>query len=131
MYGLALEVARWVRSAAFPHGESTLRDQAKRAADSVVLNLADGAYRLGKERAKHYRIARGSAAEICAVLDLVDLEGGRAGTAAAAAAGRRDELQAEVSFRGGRGCRGGPSIPAAPRADLISPAPGANSAGCG
>jgi len=40
-------------------------------------NIAEGAYREGKERAKHYRIARGSAAEACAVLDLVDLDGGR------------------------------------------------------
>ena len=75
-YKVAVDVARWVRSARFPHGDAALKDQARRAADSVVLNIAEGAYREGKERAKHYRIARGSAAEACAVLDLVDLDGG-------------------------------------------------------
>ena len=40
-------------------------------------NMAEGAY-LGtdKERARHFRIARASAAETCAVLDLVDLDEG-------------------------------------------------------
>lgn len=76
-YKVAVDVARWVRSTRFPHGDAALKDQARRAADSVVLNIAEGAYREGKERAKHYRIARGSAAEACAVLDLVDLDGGQ------------------------------------------------------
>jgi hypothetical protein len=40
-------------------------------------NLAEGAYREGKERHKHYRIARGSAAEVCAVLDLLEFPEGR------------------------------------------------------
>ncbi len=74
VYRLAVEVARWVRSTTFPPGESALRDQAKRAADSVVLNLAEGCNSLGGNRNKHYRIARGSAAEVCAVLDLVPLD---------------------------------------------------------
>ena len=76
VYGVAVDVARWVRRTRWPHGDAALKDQAKRAADSVVLNIAEGAYRQGKERAKHYRIARGSAAEVCAVLDLVDLDEG-------------------------------------------------------
>jgi four helix bundle protein len=76
VYQVALEVARWVRSVRFPAGEASLRDQAKRAADSVVLNLAEGCHALGGNRNRHFRIARGSAAEACAVLDLVDLEGG-------------------------------------------------------
>ncbi|MSP55422.1 MAG: four helix bundle protein, partial [Myxococcales bacterium] len=42
---------------------SHLRDQLQRAADSVVLNIAEG-------RA-HFRIAAGSAAERCAALDLI------------------------------------------------------------
>jgi four helix bundle protein len=76
-YKLEVEVARWVRKTPFPYGESTLKDQARRAADSIVLNLAEGAY-MGtpKERGRHFRIARGSAAEVCAVLDLVDLPDG-------------------------------------------------------
>ncbi len=76
-YRLAVEIARWIRRTPFPRGDSALKDQARRAADSVVLNLAEGAY-MGtpEERGRHFRIARGSAAEVCAVLDLVDLEGG-------------------------------------------------------
>ena len=39
-------------------------------------NLAEGCYSLGGNRNKHLRIAMGSAAETCGVLDLVDLPGG-------------------------------------------------------
>ena len=102
-YKVAVDVARWIRKTRFPHGEAALKDQARRAADSVVLNLAEGAYREGKDRHRHWRgpsgppalrairacganatlrscsaprIARGSAAEVCAVLDLLDFEEG-------------------------------------------------------
>ena len=77
-YRVALDVARWVRRMPWPTGEAALRDQAKRAADSVVLNLAEGCHAQGGNRNKHYRIARGSAAEVCAVLDLVELPDGAA-----------------------------------------------------
>ena len=75
-YRVALDVARWLRSTTFPPGDSALRDQAIRAACSCVLNVAEGAHSLGGNRGQHFRIARGSAAETCAVLDLVDLPGG-------------------------------------------------------
>jgi four helix bundle protein len=75
-YQLALGVARWVRTTEFPRGEAALKDQAKRAADSVVLNLAEGCHALGGNRNRHFRIARGSAAEVSAVLDLLALPGG-------------------------------------------------------
>ena len=39
-------------------------------------NISEGVYRIGKEREMHFRIARGSAAETCAVLDIVDLDEG-------------------------------------------------------
>jgi four helix bundle protein len=74
-YKLAVQVARWFRKTTFPTGDAALRDQARRAADSVVLNLAEGAHSLGGNRNKHFRIARGSAAEAAATLDLVPLEG--------------------------------------------------------
>ena len=48
-YRLAVEVARWVRATQFPQGDSALKDQAKRAADSVV--LIPGAKRRGHCRA--------------------------------------------------------------------------------
>ena len=75
-YRLARDVARWIRATRFPTGDSALRDQAVRAASSCVLNIAEGCYSLGGNRKKHFRIAMGSAAETCAVLDLVDLTGG-------------------------------------------------------
>ena len=55
-YQQARDVARWIRyDARFPRGEAQLRDQAKRAADSVVLNLAEGCCRDGKDRLYHFR----------------------------------------------------------------------------
>ena len=77
-YRLAVDVARWVRKTRWPAGSPHLRDQAMRAADSVVLNIAEGFGRAGAAGRNHFRIARGSAAEVCAVLDLVELEEGPA-----------------------------------------------------
>jgi four helix bundle protein len=77
-YRLAVEVARWCARQSFPAVRRHLRDQLVRAADSMVLNLAEGG---GLERGcdgarHHFRIALGSAAEAAAVLDLADLPGG-------------------------------------------------------
>ena len=63
-YRVALEVARWVRSARWPRGDAHLKDQARRAADSVVLNLAEGASHEKGHRPKHFAIAKASAAEV-------------------------------------------------------------------
>ena len=76
VYKLAVKAARSIRGARWPHGEAQLKDQAKRAADSVVLNLAEGCYHQGKAKLNYFRIASGSAAEACAVLDLIPLAGG-------------------------------------------------------
>ena len=74
VYRVAVGVARWARGQKFPRGLSGLRDQLVRATSSVVLNIAEGASHLSKgSRVNHYRIARASAAESCAVLDLLDL----------------------------------------------------------
>ena len=71
-YQLAIGVARWFARTPFPRGRAELRRQGQDAADSVVLNIAEGA---GRRRANnagknHHQIALGSAAETCAVLDL-------------------------------------------------------------
>ena len=58
VYRLAVEVARWAARQGFPARRKHLADQLVRAADS---------------RQNHYRIAKGSAAEVFAVLDLADL----------------------------------------------------------
>ena len=75
-YRLAVGVARWLRKTRFPRGSAELRRQALRAADSVALNIAEGTGRKGDAAKNHFRIALGSAAETCAVLDLVEITGG-------------------------------------------------------
>jgi four helix bundle protein len=75
VYTLALRVARWVRAAEWPHGRADLRDQGIRAAESCVLNIAEGRMRGGKAGKNHMAIALGSAGEVLAVLDLVELPG--------------------------------------------------------
>ncbi len=74
-YQLAVSVARWVRLARFPRGDADLRRQAVRAADSIVLNIAEGTARKNDAAKNHFRIALGSAAETCAVLDLAAMPG--------------------------------------------------------
>jgi len=71
VYRLALEVARACIGLRIPTGRSHLSDQILRAADSTVLNIAEGRARGGDAGRNHYRIALGSAAEACAGLDLV------------------------------------------------------------
>ncbi len=73
-YRLALafrsHVVRWL-----PLRRAELSDQLDRASLSVALNIAEGAGRSGpRDQARHYAIARGSAFECLAVLDLVELE---------------------------------------------------------
>ena len=77
-YRLAVGISRWAARMAFPAHRRHLRDQLVRAADSVVLNIAEGTgLGPGDARRNHYRIAAGSVAEVAAVLDIADLpEGG-------------------------------------------------------
>ena len=76
VYKLALEVALWMRRAQWPAGSQQLRDQGLRAADSVVLNIAEGCSRGGKPGRNHLRIAMGSAGEAVAALSLADIRDG-------------------------------------------------------
>ena len=78
-YWLAVGVAKWCARQALPPERKHLRDQMVRAADSVVLNIAEGSgHDPGGVRRNHYRIAMGSAAEVVAVLELADLTDGAA-----------------------------------------------------
>jgi len=53
-------------------GQATLRDQLDRASVSIVLNVAEGAGRFsGPDKARFYAMARGSATECGAIVDLV------------------------------------------------------------
>jgi four helix bundle protein len=61
---------------AIPRGHAELRDQLRRAAFSVPLNIAEGTGRVtAADGARHFAIARGSAMECAAVLDVVRLLG--------------------------------------------------------
>lgn len=53
-----------------PRAGSTLRDQLSSAAESVLLNCAEGAgRRSGRDKARFFDMARGSAEECAAILD--------------------------------------------------------------
>ena len=55
-----------------PRGEAHVADQLRRAGDSVLLNLCEGAGRTaGREKAHFYDIARGSATECAAALAIL------------------------------------------------------------
>ena len=69
---VALEMAALLRSPleALGRHDRDLEDQVRRAAASVVLNIAEGAGRRGRDRLQHYRIAAGSAGEVEVALRL-------------------------------------------------------------
>jgi four helix bundle protein len=55
---------------------ATLRDQLDRASVSIVLTIAEGAGRCGaRDKAHFFAIARGSATECAAILDLLEARG--------------------------------------------------------
>jgi len=58
---------------AMPAGRAHLKDQLDRAATSVVLNTAEGAGEFSREeKQRFYRIARRSATETAAILDILE-----------------------------------------------------------
>ena len=59
-----------------PRGEAELRDQLRRASLSVPLNIAEGTGKGdGAERVRFHRIARGSAMECAALVDVLRIQG--------------------------------------------------------
>jgi four helix bundle protein len=56
-----------------PRGYSTLADQLRRAVTSIPLNIAEATGRFGRDAAHFFAIARGSALEAAAVLDVVEI----------------------------------------------------------
>lgn len=57
-----------------PPGNTSLRDQLRRAAFSIALNIAEGTGKTGHaDRLRFYAIARGSAMECAAICDIISL----------------------------------------------------------
>lgn len=76
VYRVALEFQALASSIQLPAGRRELRDQLERAALSVVLNTAEGAGRLGcGDKARFFAMARASAMECAAALDVVRASG--------------------------------------------------------
>jgi four helix bundle protein len=75
VYRAAIEFVAAANSVAekLPRGRSYLVDQLQRAAASIPLNIAEGAGEYSsKEKARFYRIARRSATECAAILDVCE-----------------------------------------------------------
>jgi len=76
VYRVALEFRALARPLVRGHRVGALRDQLDRASTSIALNIAEGTgRRTSAERAAFYGIARGSAMECAAILDLLDRPG--------------------------------------------------------
>ena len=75
VYQAAVKFAGWRRHlvGALPGGNADLANQIARASTSIVLNIAEGCGEFSRpDRVRFYRMARRSAAECAAVLDLVE-----------------------------------------------------------
>ena len=71
LLALALEVIAELPT----KGHADIADQLRRAAQSQPLNIAEGAGRTSRpDIAKHYTIARGSAMECAAILDVMTIQ---------------------------------------------------------
>jgi four helix bundle protein len=76
VYRVALDFQRLVPGLLPRRGHSALRDQLDRASASILLNIAEGFGRTSRaEKASFYAIARGSAMECGAVLDVLIARG--------------------------------------------------------
>lgn len=71
VYRLAVELHRSALAIVPRRGARVLRSQVERAALGVVLNIAEGAGRRSRpDKQRFYEIARGSATEVAAILDI-------------------------------------------------------------
>src|SRR4051812_49543773 len=76
-YDVALDLVRALRPVVtqLRKYSSEAADQVERAASSIVLNLAEGGRRHGRDPRRFWDIAHGSAGEIRGALDLADARG--------------------------------------------------------
>ena len=86
-YEVALDLIRALRPvvAQLRSYSAEAADQVERAASSIVLNLAEGGRRHGRDPRRFFAIAHGSAGEIRGALDLADAWGWRVESAHARA----------------------------------------------
>ena len=78
VYQLALEFIRDAHDTinTIPPGDASLADQLRRAATSICLNIAEGSGEFSrKEKARFYRIAKRSATECAAIMDILRTRG--------------------------------------------------------
>jgi len=76
VYQKSLAMLELVHALGYLPGEYDLRDQLRRAAASVVLNIAEGASRQSRpDKRRFYLIARGSLSEVSAALDILRIRG--------------------------------------------------------
>jgi four helix bundle protein len=78
VYRCAIEFAALAArlTAHMPRGQGDLRDQLRRASTSIPLNIAEASGKTGgADRSRFHAIARGSALECAAILDVLQLLG--------------------------------------------------------
>ena len=95
-YDAALSMVAALRPvlAQLAKGDRALADQVRRAASSVVLNLAEGNRRTGQDRVQFFKIAAGSAAEVRAALAVARAWGHIEAASVAEAEGELDRVLA-------------------------------------
>ena len=75
-YRIAVEFQQLAGQLLPKRGQSNLRDQLDRASVSIVLNIAEGAGRTSAlDKARFYAMARGSATECAAIVDVLAVRG--------------------------------------------------------
>ena len=76
-YTIALDLVRALRTvvAELRKYSADAADQVERAASSVVLNIAEGSRRSGRDPQRFFAMANGSAGEVLGALDLADAWG--------------------------------------------------------
>ena len=68
VFHVAIELNQLVASISLPRGQADLRDQLRRAASSIALNIGEGASKTGPDGRRYFTIARGSCGEVAATL---------------------------------------------------------------